>query len=1650
MNDEKHSEASLDFSASADQVRLNDHGDNVGAVDHHDRILKALVQGMDHGVLEAAISRLQQVIARNNDLKTRVAAKCHLVKALLTRFALHGWVEDLDQCKELLFGDEVETEAALGFECFQRMHSGEREWDAQILGPAQQIEEYEYRGTINAETLNVMMNLGEPATHHSLDVRLNIVHGRRLVLKYTSMQRLGTLAELENASTFFQNARSSTQPKDISYFVASTLLRYVGWVKFTECLQFDGLEELNRYNREAWEQDQDGQESYRMGTGMINESKLDDAMIFLSRSMEHRPADHPRRSQTLNNLAAVFLARFYRDRNSQDLDECIRLNREALGLRPAPHPHRLVSLENLASALYARFRGASDIRDLEECITLRRELIKSPPGFESGPREITSDLAMSLFARFEVEGNLEDLEECIGLRRENVSSIPAEHPERPWLLSQISAAFHTRFERTLKLEDLQESISWQREALASAPISHPKRFSFLHTLASFVMRQFNLRNDSKDLEECISIHREALELRPAPHPERSACLTCLGICLSMRCALVGRPEDLDESVSLHRQVVDSTPPDSLTFEFISNLAVTLFDRFRRKGDIQDLDECISTERKIVALFPGRPEVLEDLAISLSARFERNGDNQDLDECISLRRESVALVPDTHPKRFRLLLDLANLHRLRSQLKQNPQDLDDSIGLARDAVALRPLPNFERFKSLCILTSSLHALFRSKSDPKDLDESISIQTEALSIEDIPGPPRTAAFFNRGEYLFERYTLGSILEDLQESVVSYRAALQLTTSPHSDRHLAIQGLATSLHALFKHNYDRQSLEECIELRREALSMMEGRSSDRHVLLKDLAPALLARFKLDSSVQDLEEIVSLWKEMLSLVPETHPLYLPFLNNLSASLSMRFDSKGDFNDLEECIASLRQVLELRSMEDPDRYQSLGNLAKALSTRFEHKHSFDDLEECIALEREVIQMTPVSHMHHQTAQNNFAASLFERFLIKRDHQDLDGSILHARQALSSIDENHPSRIPAINNLGNFLSSRFECTGNLEDLNQGISLQQDALKYVTEGYPNRPGMLGNLAISLQKRFKHSGDVMDLEKSIDLFRDALKRETGSLMLRLRTAKWWATYARKAGHCSALEAYQHAISLLPLLVAIELTLEQRKNVLGHTKNLSGEAVQCAIESNELETAVVFLSTARSTFWSQALQLRDPLEELNATNPLLANKFRDVSNVLENSTQGSEMVSKTPVPDALHLYTLSRKRVELLAEIRQIDGFQDFLLPPTFDSLKAAARNGPIVFLNPSVFGCDAIIMKLGGELERVPLPTMNHKLLQELKVAIQDLTQNKLLRAGTVEVLENLLQARGEGSRKPTRKDPTNLVTSNDHYQQVLEMMWIYMVKPIIDALKLEKTDTPGRLWWCPAGDFVFLPIHAAGIYSNQSSLDECLSDFAIPSYCYSPQNVLFDSPAVPGDFKMLAVLEPEGTEVTGKGLPMTEVELEKIQEQIPSANNLIVRLGSREFPNTTETILNDIQQASFVHFGCHGVQHESNPLESSLLLSGGRLTMSRIIRGCQQSSGACLAYLSACETAMGDDERPDESLNLAATMMFAGFRAVVGTMWSIQDEDAPIVADVFYQHLFRKCPPDPADVAEALHLAVKELRRLKMPFQRWVPFVHFGI
>ena len=151
-------------------------------------------------------------------------------------------------------------------------------------------------------------------------------------------------------------------------------------------------------------------------------------------------------------------------------------------------------------------------------------------------------------------------------------------------------------------------------------------------------------------------------------------------------------------------------------------------------------------------------------------------------------------------------------------------------------------------------------------------------------------------------------------------------------------------------------------------------------------------------------------------------------------------------------------------------------------------------------------------------------------------------------------------------------------------------------------------------------------------------------------------------------------------------------------------------------------------------------------------------------------------------------------------------------------------------------------------------------------------------------------------------------------------------------------------------------------------------------------VLLRPDPTPADrFKVTVIIQ-------SKNLPETVAELGKIEEVVPKGQ--LTKLGASEGPKATvENVLLHLSDSSIVHFACHGQQNHTQPMDSSFIMEDDKLKMSQIVA--QRMLNAALAFLSACETATGDENVPDEAMHLAASMLFSGFRSVVGTMWYVR-------------------------------------------------------
>ncbi|KAJ7835221.1 CHAT domain-containing protein, partial [Mycena leptocephala] len=977
--------------------------------------------------------------------------------------------------------------------------------------------------------------------------------------------------------------------------------------------------------------------------------------------------------------------------------------------------------------------------------------------------------------------------------------------------------------------------------------------------------------------------------------------------------------------------------------------------------------------------------------SLLTRFERLGDLDDLNNSVLRAEDAVHLTPDGHPDKPCKLSNLGNSLLTRFGWLGDLNDLNNSVLRAEDAVRLTPDGHTDKPMMLNNLGNSLFRRFEQLGDLGDLNNSISIREDAVHLTLDGHPDKPSRLSNLGGSLICRFEQLGDLEDLNKSVSIREDAVRLTLDGHPDKPSRLSNLGNSLNCRF-----------------EQLGGLDD---------------------LNNSVMRAEDAGA-----VCLTPDAHPDKPSMLSSLGNSLLTRFERLGDLDDLNNSMLRAEDAVRLTPDGHPDKASRLSNLGNSLLTRFERLGDLDDLNISVLMAEDAVRLTTDGHTDKPMTLNNLGNSLFRRFERLGDLDDLNNSVSSREDAVHLTPDGHPHKPTRLNNLGGSLFCRFEQLGNLEDLNKSVLMGEDAVRLTPDGHPDKPSMLNNLGNSLFCQYEKLGDPAALQNTISAYALAACSTTGPAHIRFHAASTWAKYAKIGGNSSPLDAYHVALDLLPELAWLGLSISDRHHHLLKAGKVVRDGAAVAIASDQPERAVEWLEQGRSVIWGQFLNLRSPVDVLKHSHPKLALQLVSLSAQLEGSATRTTMesirsgpqLSLESVADLAHHN--AHERGELLKEIRQLEGFERFLLPKTISELSAAAQEGPVIILNIANDKCDALalIPGLDDEVMHIPLNDFKPESAGNMAHSLGDL------------VGRSLVMTR-EGQMNP-----------EDEFAHNLSQLWKKVVKPVLGALAITVTEVNlPRIWWCPTGPLAFLPIHAAGMYGKDNAFGSKLSDFVIPSYTPSLAALIEgfrSSSKEQKQMQLLVVAQPSAVGQTH--IPGTRKEIDCIQ-QLAHGKLPVLRLD--EHAATVERVQQGMRDSSWVHFACHGVQNVSQPTQSALLLAGSeQLTLSKIIQ--LALPHADLAFLSACQTATGDKNLEEESVHLAAGMQLAGYRGVIATMWTIMDNDAPQIASTVYEHLLEVCPPDSTRAAEALHLAIRKLREEGSGYKsffHWVPFIHIG-
>ncbi|TFK33703.1 CHAT domain-containing protein [Crucibulum laeve] len=1371
-------------------------------------------------------------------------------------------------------------------------------------------------------------------------------------------------------------------------------------------------------------------------------------------------------------LAGVTLTEFRQSVVLSDLETAILLFENALVLSFSPNSTKRRSLAGLAGALFLKSCHSDDVRDITSAISHLREAVEICPTDDPTYLGLNRQLSCLLGEKYNRTSEFSDLDECLSRGRMQPTRKPDNSPPD---ISQLLYACQlcSEFQKSGNLDQLNTAIALFQEGISKLPALSDFSLAMLSTAASALHMRFEYAGDRKDLDKAIDVNQNLLPLLLPQHPLLCATINSLANTLSSRYDQDAKQEDLDTCIMLNEQALELRPTsDPERHTSFNNLANGLHTRYAVTGQRDDLEKAVQLHRQALALLPSpHPErscSLHNLARVLSTRFDNSGDMKDLEEAITLNQRALELRPLPHPDRSSSLEGLASTLQKQYNLNASSEDLEYIILLYREALDLRPLHHPEHSSSLASLADALYTRYENLGARADLDDAISLHREAVRLQLPPHPLRMSFFRELASVLSSKFELDGKIEDLEEAISLNRTVLELQPPEHPSRDMCLNNLAIDLATRFNEQWQRKDLDEAISLHREALSLRPSPHPLRCTSLNNLAGVLNCRFNEDGQRRDVDEAIALLRQVLELRPPSHPLRSSILNNLGSLLRTRFvHHEHQRGDLDEAIILHQEALKLQPPPHPDRSQSLNSLALVLRRRFDEDNRRSDLEEAIMLHREALDLRPHPHPSRSGSLNNLAYLLGRRFDLDHQPTDLNEAIQLYQEALDLRPPGHAERFASLTNLGSSLRTLFDLNHQRGDLDLAISLHREALTLLSADHPQRSNSLATLGIALMTLFAEKSDRVNdelLDEAMTLFREATKAGSASPSRRFSLAKVWASMADEHSHSSVMDAYESSIEFLPQLAALSSNMQLRQKALtSGTAGLAQNAAACAIRRGELERAVEFLEAGRAVFWAQALQLRTPMDDLEAIYPELAGRLRNISLSLENAshedrgTESMDNQAKIAIEaEFTHLRKLNDEWSTALNEVRQLSGFENFLKPRNFSDLRMAASDGPIITVVPDELATHILILTENGVecLSRPELPLSEvRKLVHLIHIATgmsnsfssgqlptnlgHIIMASPLLSTINVTPRNSQLKA-SERAGRPM-KSANDLISMDKIFRIVLAALWDQIVKPIVEMLKLQKSDCPETLVrWCLTGPFTFLPMHAAGRYDF-----ECASDYLISSYIPTISALLLNpshSNSSPEPLKMLAVIQSET-------LPATKREMEMIEKHIlPSC---LTKLGIPGIPAGVEDVASHLSSASIAHFACHGIQNPFNPLESALLLDDGQLQISRIMK--QHLPNASLAFLCACQTAMGDEKLPDEMISLAAALLYSGFSSVVGTMWSIADEDGPSVADAFYEGVLIEANTwiDTMKTAQALHIAVRRLRHKGVPFLRWIPFIHLS-
>lgn len=1024
-------------------------------------------------------------------------------------------------------------------------------------------------------------------------------------------------------------------------------------------------------------------------------------------------------------------------------------------------------------------------------------------------------------------------------------------------------------------------------------------------------------------------------------------------------------------------------------------------------------------------------------VSWMLTYRRTGDVQQLADALSVLRLTAA-AHDRRPRRSSMLpySNLATAALLWFDATRDPEALAVAVAYGRKATTLPPVWPWQRAVVRHNLSMVLLKYCEYSGDIAALDEAI---VAARSAAGATGPRRRRWMFasNLGDTLYARAQYGPV-ELLDEAIAVYRRAIARTVFRRRNRGMLHNGLALALLALAERRNDVGLMRDAVAAARTAAHALR---SPRHVLWRifqsNLALCLLELAQMTDDDALLDDAVAIQRAAIDAIGDDVDGLAHMLTNLGCALQAVYLARGGVDVLREAVAACRAAVACVPPKHHDRPTLEANLAGVLADLRDRTGDRAALLAAVDVMRSAVAATPEDHADRHTRLTRFAGLLIDSYGSTKDDDLLSEAFAAAASALDCWPEDDPFRYTALAVQARALFRKSLATGDPGMLDELCRLERRLVDEIPTGSASLALHLGNLADTMTRLYERDGDRGWLTDAAELL---VRTRDVSASVSARCSSWRdlaTVYGLLGEHEQALAAIEQAVELFPGALLQGSRRTDREFGLGRFTGLAAQAASCALAAGEPDRAVALLERTRGLLIAEAVQRQDILTVLRAADPELAAEFERTA--ARAAALGlAAPVYPVQVDGAASWRAANALAVEYArrsALVRsELDDVSTRVLahPDVADRLWATTAMVPagatVVFVVAHQRSGAAIVLTDGGA-EHVPLPGLTEQIAAD---------QNFRVRRALFDV--NLASTIAAGR------------AAQDEIHAVLAWEWDVIAAPVLVALR--HTSTPERdwprVWWCPVGSLVGLPLHAAGRHGEPADRPSAVLDVVVSSYTSTVRALTYASRSAPkstvdSDEVLIVSVPSPGLAAS---VPAARREAEELVELLPAATVLA------DDAATPGAVVAALPTHRVAHFACHALFDYNDPGSSRLVLADDPappLTVGAIAElGLRHAE---LAYLSACSTTESNVALDDEAVHITSAFQLAGYRHVIGTLWPVSDESSYRIAMRTYRTLITDGPRPLrcADAATALHHAVRQERATfgRRSPSLWIGHVHTG-